>query len=82
MKKKVFWIGAIVLVVGIILFSYGYTTIQNIITSSNPYPLNSWFIMHPEAQQQWDTAQMLQPIGLGLLALGAIMLLYGVFVKK
>jgi hypothetical protein len=33
-------------------------------------------------QQQRDLAELLQPIGLGLLALGAIMLAYGVLVKK
>jgi len=37
MKKKVFWIGAIVLIVGIILLSYGYTTIQNINVAFNVF---------------------------------------------
>lgn len=81
MKKTIFWVGASVLIAGIILFYYGYSTIQNIITSSDPYPLNSWFILHPEAEQQWNLAQMLQPIGLGLLVFGAIMLAYSMFVK-
>ena len=33
-------------------------------------------------QQQRDLAELLQPIGLGLLALGANMLAYGVLVKN
>ena len=70
------------MVVGIVLFGYGYATIQDIIAKKSPYYLSQYFLMYPEAKQQWDLAQMLQPIGLGLLALGAIMLLYGVFVKK
>lgn len=80
MKKKVFWIGAIVLVVGVTLFGYGYTTIQNISATYGIF-LSTTFITNPEVKQQWDLAQMLQPIGLGLLALGAIMLAYGLFVK-
>ena len=59
-----------------------FTTIQNIMASSHPYPLLAWFIMHPEVEQQWNLAQMLQPIGLGMLALGAIILAYGILVKK
>jgi len=70
MKKKVFWIGEIALVVGVALFYYDFSTIQNI------------YAIHTELKQRWDLAQLLQPIGLGLLALGAIMLAYGVFVKK
>jgi drug/metabolite transporter (DMT)-like permease len=80
MKKTIFWIGVAVLVVGIVVFSYGYTTIQNI--NATYIQLSYAFHMNPELKQQWDLAQMLQPLGLGLLALGAIMLLYGVFVKK
>jgi len=41
-----------------------------------------YFSDYPEIKQQWDLAYTLQPIGLGLLALGANMLAYGVFVKK
>lgn len=80
MKKTIFWLGVAVLVIGIVLFSYGYTTIQNMIAIyDNP---SGMFFLHPEVKPQWELAQMLQPVGLGLLALGAIMLLYGVFVKK
>ena len=80
MKKKVFWIGAVVLVVGIVLFGYGYTTIQNMLAVyDNP---SGMFYLYPEVKPQWDLAQLLQPIGLGMLALGAIILAYGILVKK
>jgi len=77
MKKTIFWIGVAVLVFGIVLFSYSYSTIQNLIPYTHfPFSLDS------QQQAQWDLMNLIQPVGLGLLALGAIMLLYGVFVKK
>jgi len=79
MKKKVFWIGVAVLVVGVILFGYGYITLQNLYAT---YTQPSNFFYLPEVKQQWDLGQLLQPIGLGMLVLGAIMLAYGVLVKK
>lgn len=79
MKKTIFWIGVAVFVVGIILFGYGFVTIQNMYAT---YTIPSNFFYLPEVKQQWDLAQLLQSIGLGMLALGAIMLAYGVFVKK
>jgi hypothetical protein len=80
MKKIIFWIGVAVLVVGIVLFLYGYVTIQTI---NSIYIQPSYqFLFDPALKQRWDLAQMLQPLGLGVLALGAIMLLYGVLVKK
>ena len=84
MKKAVFWIGVAVLTVGIIVFGYAYTTMQNIIAiaNSNPsHPLD-WLLTYGGYAQQWNLAQTLQPIGLGLLALGAIMLAYGLWAKK
>jgi len=79
MKKTIFWIGVAILVVGIIVFGYAYTTIQNI---RNEPIYRMWVSLDPQVESQWNLAQTLRPIGLGLLALGAIMLLYGVFVKK
>lgn len=77
MKKTVFWIGAVVLVVGIIMFAYGYSTIQNL------RPLTQFpFHLDSQQQAQWDLVNLLQPIGLGILVLGVIMLLYSLFVKK
>lgn len=80
MKKTVFWLGAVVLVVGIVIFGYGYMSIQNMLAAYDTP--SGMFSSHPEVKPQWDLAQLLQPIGLGVLALGTIMLLYGVFVKK
>jgi len=80
MKKKVFWIGLGILVVGVVVFGYSDYFIDNI-NSMYAQPSDA-FLIHPNLKGQWDMAHMLQPIGLGLLALGAIMLAYGVFVKK
>jgi len=82
MKKTVFWIGVIVLVIGVALFAYGYSTIQNIKDSAGYVPLVSYFLIYPALKQQWDLANLFQPIGLGMLVLGAIMLAYGLWVKK
>lgn len=84
MKKIIFWIGVAVLVIGIVLFGYAYTTMQNIIAIANSnisHPLD-WLLTYGGYEQQWSLAQTLQPIGLGILVLGAIMLLYGLLVKK
>ena len=81
MNKKIFWVGVVVLVLGISLFYYGYTTIQNIEDSAGYVPLVSYFLIYPQVKQQWDLANLLQPIGLGMLVLGAIMLAYSVFKK-
>ena len=82
MNKVVFWIGGIALVVGIVLFAYGYTTIQNILALAYPYPLSTYLTIYPEVETQWYLAQTLQPLGIGLSALGAIILAYGLLVKK
>jgi len=74
----VFWIGAGILVVGIVLFRYSYSTIQNI---SAAYPRGIPYTL-PETKQKLDLAQMLQPTGLGLLALGTTVIVYSVFMKK
>jgi len=78
MKKAVFWLGVAVLVVGIVLFSYAYMTIQNINATAIRF-MGSF--LDPQVESQLFQAQILQSVGLGLLALGVIMLLYGVFVK-
>lgn len=77
MKKKVFWIGVAVLIVGISLLSYGYTTIQNMYASWEHLSL-----YRSEVRLRWDLAQILQPIGLGMLVLGAIIIAYSLFVKE
>jgi len=81
MNTRVFWIsviGVIILVVGVILSSYGYTTIQNIIHGARGWDsLEHYFSHNPELGLQWDLANIFQPIGLGLLVLGIIMLAYG-----
>lgn len=81
MNTRVFWIGVIgviILVVGVILSNYGYTTIQNIIHDARGWDsLEHYFSHKPELRQQWDLANVFQPIGLGLLVLGIIMLAYG-----
>jgi len=79
MKKIVFWIGVVVLTVGVIVFGYGYITLQNLYAA---YTQPSYFFDDPAVKLQWDLGQLLQPIGLGMLVLGAIMLAYGVLVKK
>ena len=76
MKKAVFWLGVAVLVVGIVLFSYAYMTIQNINATAIRF-MGSF--LNPNVESQLFLAQILQSVGLGLLALGAIILLYGVF---
>lgn len=81
MNTRVFWIGVIgviILVVGVVLFDYGYTTIQNIIHGARGWDsLERYFSHNPELRLQWDLANIFQPIGLGLLVLGIIMLAYG-----
>lgn len=83
MNKKVFWIGVVVLVVGIVLFYYCYSTIQDIKyrVDSTPYSLDLYFLVYPAAKQQWDLANLLQPIGLGVLVFGVIILAYGLLVR-
>lgn len=81
-NKKVFWMGVAVLVVGIMVFAYGYQTIQNIKDSAYPYPLSTYLTIYPEIETQWYLAQVLQPLGFGLLVLGAIILAYSLLVKK
>lgn len=81
-NKKVFWIGVAVLVVGITLFAYGYQTIQNIKDSAYPYPLSTYLTIYPEIEAQWYMAQILQPIGLGMLVLGGFILGFGLRVKN
>ena len=76
MKKKMFWVGAGILIVGVVLFVYGYTTIQNMYGSFEHLRLHS-----SEVRQRWDLAHLLQSVGLGMIVLGAIMLLYGILVK-
>jgi len=77
MKKTVFWIGVAVLVVGIVAFAYAYSIIQNL------RPLTQFpFSLDDQQQTQWDSANLIQPIGLGMIVLGVIMLLYGLLVKK
>lgn len=78
MKKAIFWLGVAVLVVGIIIFSYAYISIQNINATAIRF-MGSF--LNPNVESQLFLAQILQSVGLGLLALGVIMLLYGVFVK-
>ena len=81
MNTRVFWIGVIgviILVVGVILFNYGYSTIQNIIHGARGWDsLEHYFSHNPELRLQWDLANIFQPMGLGLLVLGIIMLVYG-----
>jgi len=79
MKKTVFWIGIVFLVVGTALFSYAFTTIQNIYIVHGDW--GRYFYL-PEVELQWKLAQTLQSIGLGMLAIGAIMTVYGNLVKK
>jgi hypothetical protein len=78
-KKLVFWISVAVLAVGIIVFCYGYITLQNLYAT---YTISSDFFYLPEVKQQWDLAQLLQRIGLGVLVLDAIILAYCILVKK
>lgn len=82
MNTRVFWIGVIgviTVVVGVILFEYCVTTIQNIIhdASWGWDSLEHYFSHKPELRLQWDLANIFQPMGLGLLELGIIMLAYG-----
>jgi len=72
----------VVLVAGIIMFAYGYETIQNIKDRAYPYPLSTYLTIYPEVETQWYLAQALQLFGLGILVLGAIMGAYGLLVKK
>ena len=37
---------------------------------------------HPELKQQWDLANTIEPIGLGIFVLGAIVLAYGLWAKN
>ena len=77
MKKIIFWIGVAVLVIGIVLFSYSYSTIQNL-TPYTHFP----FSLDSQQQAQWDLMNLIQPISLGMLVLGVIILAYGLLVKK
>jgi uncharacterized protein YjeT (DUF2065 family) len=79
MKKTIYWIGIAVLIIGIVLFGYAYTTIQSI--SETPiWHMDS--LRDPQVESQWNLAQTLRPIGLGLVVLGTIMLFFDFFVKK
>jgi hypothetical protein len=82
MKKTIFWIGVAILVIGIVMFTYSYSTIENIKASVGYHTFATYFLLYPEIKQQWDLANILQPIGLGMLVLGAIMLAYGLWVKE
>lgn len=82
MKEIVFWIGAVLLVIGVILFGYGYMTIENIKTAAgSPLGLPIYFNMYKDEKMKWDLATLAQPVGVGISVLGAIMLAYG-FLKK
>lgn len=63
------WIGTFVLVIGTILVGYVYINLLDIAPNV-------------EAEQAWDLAIMLQPIGLGILVLGVTMIVYVTFTKK
>jgi len=82
MEKKVFWVGVIVLVVGVVLLAYGYSTIQNIKSEAGLGGVGWYLDLYPQYRQQWDLANLFQPIGLGMLVLGAIILAYSLLVKK
>ena len=76
MKKTVFWIGVAVLVIGIVMFAYGYMTLQNMHTTYGSF-LSTALAFHQELKQQWDLANTLEPVGLGIFVLGVIVLVYG-----
>lgn len=82
-KRKLFWVGVVMLVVGTALSIFGYWIIQYITTKAvRLLPLSYFFHCYPRFQQQWNLALMLQLIGLGMLALGEIMIAYSILVKK
>ena len=91
MRKKVFWIGAVVLVVGVILFGYGSLTVQNLFermrelfTHLIETALSSGMGPSPFQilEEQLFLVQLLQLMGLGMAVLGSILSAYGLWVKK
>ncbi len=82
MKKTIFWVGAIILVVGVVFLAYGYSTIQNTIAQASISGVEYYLYRYPQYRLQWDLANILQPVGIGALVLGAIMLAYGLLAKK
>jgi len=89
----VFWIGVIVLVVGVVLFGYGSLMIPSLFEKMREITQESlidWALgsgMSTSSpfqivEQQLFLMQLLQLTGLGMAVLGAIMLVYGFGVKK
>ena len=93
MRKKVFWIGAVVLVVGVILFGYGSLTVQNLFERMRELftrarfievALSSGMSVSPVQilEEPLFLVQLLQLMGLGMAVLGSILSAYGLWVKK
>jgi len=86
----VFWIGVGVLIGGVILFGYGSLTVQNLFEKMReplmhpfePFPWLSGSSPFQLLEEQLFLVHLLQLMGLGMAVLGAIMLAYGLWVKK
>lgn len=86
-----FWTGVGVLIVGVILFGYGSLTIpslfeklQYMYTHLVETAVNTGMGSSPfqVVEQQLFLMQLLQLIGFGMALFGAVMLVYGLGVKK
>ena len=70
MKTKFFWIGAIVLSLGIILLVYGYSEVQT-------YGGVWW-----RYEQQLQIAHILEGVGMGLTVMGVLITAYSILTKN
>ena len=88
----VFWIGVGVLIGGVVLFGYGSVTVQSLFEEMRELSMHlietalgsgmSTSSPFQVLEEQLFLMQLLQLIGLGLALFGAVMLVYGLGVKK
>jgi len=77
MKTKTFVVGAIILSLGLVLFFYGYSNIQAIGSIEDwSYPYRDWYL------QERHTATIYESVGIGLIAMGALITTYSILAKE
>ena len=93
-RSSLFWMGVGVLIGGVILFGYGSLTITSLFEQMRgmftPQSITDWAVdqgmltVSPVQilEEQLFLVQLLQLMGLGMTIVGAIMLAYGLWVKK
>ena len=83
----VLWTGVGVLIVGVVLFGYGFVAVQSLFEelqelSIPHYPLLPGPSPFSHLEARLFFVQVLQLVGLVMAVLGAVMLAYGLWVKK